>query len=181
MRVVAAMALLLLLALPTPPAAAPPAPLKTHLMVISGSLTPGVNQTWALAFDGEPLQKGWVFLLEARVSGSVTAVLALSGVPAKTWEVKGDGLRADPLTDGVRSLNFFRPSPIAVQGKATILAAAEPYPGQGFAAVARAGNSEVAIVGQSLWWSWITPDRSKGADNARLLQNLLTRPRKANG
>jgi hypothetical protein len=103
-----------------------------------------------------------------------------AGVPGKTWEVTGDGLRADALTDGVRSVSFFRPSPITAQGGATNLAAAEPYPGQGFAAVARAGKGDVAVVGQSLWWSWITAERSKGADNARLLQNLLTRPRTAN-
>ena len=87
MRVLATVALVLLLAFAPPRATAPPAPLTDHLSVLSGTLTPGVNQTWALEFEGGPLQKGWVFLLEARVSGSITAVLSLDGITAKTWSI----------------------------------------------------------------------------------------------
>jgi hypothetical protein len=81
----------------------------------------------------------------------------------------------DPLNDGVKTLHFFRPSPITVTDsqKGTILAHAADYPGQGFVAKARAGEGEVVALGQSLWWSWIAKDQAKGSDNAVLLANLL--------
>jgi hypothetical protein len=85
---------------------------------------------------------------------------------------------ADPLTQGVGPLRFFRPSPARVidAKKGKLLVAAPPYPGEGFAAVARVGEGEVVALGQSMWWHWISTDQSQGADNAKLLQQLLTRP-----
>jgi hypothetical protein len=81
----------------------------------------------------------------------------------------------DPLTDGVKTLHFFRPSPVAVTDshKGKILAHAAGDPGQGYVAVARASQGEVVALGQSLWWQWIAKDHAKGSDNAVLLANLL--------
>ena len=47
--------------------------------------------------------------------------------------------------------------------------------GDGYAAVARAGTGEVIALGVPLWWKWISPEDAATTDNARLLQNLLTR------
>jgi hypothetical protein len=81
----------------------------------------------------------------------------------------------DPLTQGVKTLYFHRPSPVAVTDshKGKILVAAPAYPGEGFVAVARAGEGEVVTVGESLWWSWLSQGKAKGSDNATLLRNLL--------
>ena len=53
---------------------------------------------------------------------------------------------------------------------------APAYPGEGFVAMARAGQGEVVALGESLWWSWVAQDRAKGSGNGMLLRNLLTRP-----
>jgi hypothetical protein len=97
-------------------------------------------------------------------------------------EVKPPQITADPLTKGVRSLKFLRPSPIfladkADRARARILVAKRSDPSQGYLAVAKAGKGEVIALGISLWWNWIASDTEHGADNALLLQNLLTKPR----
>jgi hypothetical protein len=86
----------------------------------------------------------------------------------------------DPLTQGVKSLYFHRPSPVAVTDsqKGKVLVAAPDYPGEGFVAVARAGQGEVVAVGESLWWSWIAMEKAKGSQNAVLLGNLLQKSSK---
>ncbi len=90
-------------------------------------------------------------------------------------------ISADPLTKGVRSLKFQRPSPVflaekADRAKARILVATKGDPSRGYLAVAKAGKGEVIALGISLWWNWIASDAERGADNALLLQNLLTKP-----
>jgi hypothetical protein len=97
-------------------------------------------------------------------------------------EIKPPQITADPLTKGVQSLRFLRPSPVfladkADRSRARILVAKESDPSQGYLAVAKAGKGEVIALGVSLWWNWIASDREGGADNALLLQNLLTKPR----
>ena len=96
------------------------------------------------------------------------------------FELKGAVISRDALTEGVKQVNVFRPSPTAVTDKAQgrILVAAPHYPGQGFVAVAKAGKGEVVAVGDSLWWYWIGGNGAAdgGSDNARLLQNLLSKP-----
>ncbi len=72
-------------------------------------------------------------------------------------------------------MHFFRPSPVAVADsrKARVLVAAPGYPGDGFVAVARAGQGEIVALGDSLWWNWIARDNAKASDNVVLLTNLL--------
>lgn len=93
-------------------------------------------------------------------------------------QVEANQITQHPLTKGVRTLRFFRPSPVAVlpKAKGALLVAAPPYPGRGFAAVTQAGKGEVVVLGESLWWDWIGGERTSGADNIRLLENLLTIP-----
>ena len=82
---------------------------------------------------------------------------------------------------GVKSLHFFRASPVVVTDRKTgrILVQAEGVgqPGDGFVAVGKAGHGEVIAIGESLWWWWISEKQAKGTDNAKLLRWLL-RPRR---
>jgi hypothetical protein len=96
------------------------------------------------------------------------------------FDLRAAEIANHPLTDGVKALYFHRPSPVAVtdSNKGTILVAAPTYPGEGFVAVARAGQGEVVALGESLWWSWVDSDRAKGSDNGALLANLMTGSRK---
>jgi hypothetical protein len=91
------------------------------------------------------------------------------------FDIGAAEVASDPLTRGVTSLYFFRPSPVAVtdSGKGKNLVPAPAYPGEGFVAVARAGRGEVVALGQSLWWHWLTQGRDKTAGNAVLMRNLL--------
>jgi hypothetical protein len=97
-------------------------------------------------------------------------------------DIKQSQITADRLTNGVRSLKFQRPSQIfladkADRARARILVATKSDPNRGYLAVAKAGKGEVIALGISLWWNWIASDTERGADNALLLQNLLTKPR----
>jgi hypothetical protein len=94
--------------------------------------------------------------------------------------LKGADIVADALTDGVKQVNLFRTSPTAVtdpdKGKVLVV---DPVVGEaGFLAVGRSRKGEVVALGVSLWWSWIGDERAGGSDNARLLQNLVTKPGK---
>jgi hypothetical protein len=97
-------------------------------------------------------------------------------------EIGPSGITDTSLTKDVRMLKFHRPSPVAVTDKVieTILVSAPPYPGEGFVAVADVGKGEIVAVGISMWWLWIASEQEKGADNAVLLKNLLTKLRKKN-
>jgi hypothetical protein len=97
-------------------------------------------------------------------------------------EIKPSQITADPLTKGVRSLKFLRPSPVfladkADRSRARILVSKKSDPSQGYLAVAKAGKGEVVVLGISLWWNWIASVTEHGADNSLLLQNVLTKPR----
>ena len=89
------------------------------------------------------------------------------------FDLGADAILAHPLTEGVRVLYFHRPSPTTVtdRSRGKLLVSAPPYPGDGFVAVARAGDGEVVALGESLWWNWVGK-----ADNALLLRNLLKKP-----
>lgn len=98
---------------------------------------------------------------------------------------KGVTLTRDDLAPklqavGVKSLEFFRASPIAVtnKDKARVLANAVGVgeKGDGFVVTAKVGKGEMIVIGQSLWWSWIHKERAKGSDNAKLLRWLLAPP-----
>jgi hypothetical protein len=91
-------------------------------------------------------------------------------------QIGPDAIAEHRLTNGVRTLKFFRPSPVAISSKVKgiLLVAAPPFPGKGIVALTHAGKGEVVVLGESLWWSWIGNDRTSGADNVRLLENLLS-------
>ncbi len=79
------------------------------------------------------------------------------------------------MTHGVKKLYFHRPSPVAVTdaAKGKILVATPGDTGEGFVAVARAGQGEVIALGESLWWDWVSKGKAKGSDNAAFMANLL--------
>jgi hypothetical protein len=95
---------------------------------------------------------------------------------SNVFEVEGEEILRHRLTAGVDILRFHRPSPVAVQDKkkGKILVAAPAYPDAGIVAVADAAKGQVVVLGISLWWNWIASKDEAGADNARLLRNLLT-------
>lgn len=83
----------------------------------------------------------------------------------------------DPLTAGVGTLEFWRPTCITVtdpsQGR--LLATTVDNPQCGFLAVSREkGRGEIVVLAQSLWSYWIRPDN--GPQQARVLQQLLLPP-----
>lgn len=91
--------------------------------------------------------------------------------------VTADRVAADPLTAGVSSLEFWRPTGITVtdprQGR--LLATTSDSPGHGFLAVSReAGRGDLVVLAQSLWSFWILP--ASGTNQAWVLQHLLTPP-----
>jgi RNA polymerase sigma factor (sigma-70 family) len=97
----------------------------------------------------------------------------------KNEAILGKKAFGSELTEaGIGSARFYRGSPVVVTDakRARVLVQAEGVggPGDGFVAAARAGKGEVLVLGQGLWWSWISADQAQGTDNARLLQLLLT-------
>jgi hypothetical protein len=84
---------------------------------------------------------------------------------------------------GVESARFFRASPVVVTdpkaGRVVVQAVGVGRPGDGFAAVAKAGKGEVVVLGESLWWNWLSKDRAQGTDNAKLFRWLLSPPKVA--
>jgi hypothetical protein len=93
-------------------------------------------------------------------------------------ELEESDIPRHKLTAGVGKLKFHRPSPVSVEDprKGTILVETPIDPQQGFVAVSRAGKGDVVVLGTSLWWNWIASAQESGADNARLLQNLISKP-----
>jgi hypothetical protein len=79
---------------------------------------------------------------------------------------------------GIGSARFHRASPAAVTDarRAHVLVRASGVggPEDGFVAAAQAGKGEVVVLGESLWWNWVSAGQAKGTDNARLLRLLLT-------
>jgi hypothetical protein len=115
------------------------------------------------------------------------AVLADYGIRMRDDEARGmgqnevtlgkDDLHSRLVKDKIESATFFRASPVAVTddklGRVLVKASGVGEAGDGFVALGTAGKGEVIAIGQSLWWNWITPERAKGADNAKLLRWLL--------
>ncbi|HEY8502949.1 MAG TPA: DUF4350 domain-containing protein [Gemmataceae bacterium] len=151
------------------------------------NLTPGdLKRVRAFAEEGGRV----VVAADAFMVGTVpeaNKVLAGYGLQMRDEEARGMGLNnvtvgkedLDPevVKAGVKSVHFFRASPVAVEpGKgARVLARAvgAGKPGDAFVAMAPAGKGEVIAIGQSLWWNWIGGERGARADNARLLRWLL--------
>lgn len=116
------------------------------------------------------------------------AVLAGYGLQMRDEEAGGAGQNDvtvrrgdfDPwlLKEGVRSLHFFRGSPIVrTDGTKTRLVVRAAGVGQsedGFVVKAQAGKGNVIAIGQSLWWRWISKEHAHGSDNAKLLRWLLS-------
>jgi hypothetical protein len=88
------------------------------------------------------------------------------------------GLGPEIIQAGIRSARFYRASPVVLTDarRARVLVKAERVggPEDGFVAAAKAGRGEVVVLGQALWWSWMSADQARGTDNARLLRLLLT-------
>ncbi len=91
-------------------------------------------------------------------------------------ELGDDDIKPHPLTQDVGRLRFRRASPIMAKDpmNGKILVAAPSYEGQGYVAFARAGKGEVVMLGQSLWWNWISKGQAADSQNRLLLRNLLT-------
>jgi hypothetical protein len=113
-------------------------------------------------------------------------VLADYGIEVQNTEAAGvgkdetigkDQLHPRLVKDGIESVTFYRASPIRVtdakRGRVLIPASGVGEPGDAFVASVAAGKGEVIAIGQSLWWNWISEQRAKGADNAKLLRWLL--------
>jgi hypothetical protein len=75
-----------------------------------------------------------------------------------------------PLTDGVKSLSFQRPSPATVidKDRTMVLVSSPTNADEPLVAIALAGKGQIVSLGVSLWWSWVGK-----ADNAILLENML--------
>jgi hypothetical protein len=115
------------------------------------------------------------------------AVLADFGIEMRDVEARGvgqnevsigkDDLHPRLVKDKIEMVTFFRASPVMVTddklGRIMVKASGVGEAGDGFVALGTAGKGEVIAIGQSLWWNWITPERSKGTDNAKLLRWLL--------
>ncbi|HLW68575.1 MAG TPA: hypothetical protein VKS79_24865 [Gemmataceae bacterium] len=86
----------------------------------------------------------------------------------------------DLVKAGVKSLHFFRASPIGItdaRGRVVVKAVEVGQKNDGFVAIGRAGEGSVAAIGESLWWSWISAKQAGDTDNAKLLRWLIV-PRK---
>lgn len=79
---------------------------------------------------------------------------------------------------GIGSVRFHRASPVSVTdaklARVLVKATGVGGPEDGFVAVANAGKGEVIVLGESLWWSWMSAEQARGTDNAKLLRLLLT-------
>ena len=85
-------------------------------------------------------------------------------------EVGPPQITSCPLTEGVKSLSFRRPSPAAVidKDRTLVLVSSPTNADEHFVAIALAGDGQIVSLGVSLWWSWVGE-----ADNATLLENML--------
>jgi hypothetical protein len=89
-------------------------------------------------------------------------------------------LRPEMVKAGIKSLHFFRASPIGTTdagGRVVVKAVGVGQESDGFVAIGRAGVGEVAAIGESLWWNWISAKNAGDTDNAKLLRWLIV-PRK---
>jgi hypothetical protein len=66
---------------------------------------------------------------------------------------------------GIETANFFRASPVSVtdptKGRILARALGVGKDVDGFIAIAKAGKGEVIVIGQSMWWHWISAERNK--------------------
>jgi hypothetical protein len=94
-------------------------------------------------------------------------------------EVLGkEAFAPEVIKAGIKSARFYRASPTVVEAgkpaRVLVKAAGAGGPKDGFVAAAKAGEGEVVVLGQSLWWSWMSADQARGTDNAQVLRLLLT-------
>ena len=99
------------------------------------------------------------------------------------WEstVSRKGLNELVVDAGVRSVRFFRPSPIGVNGsigaQVYVNAVGVGEEGDGFVVRTRARRGELIVIAQSLWWHWIWGEQTADADNGKLLSWFLMPPK----
>lgn len=84
---------------------------------------------------------------------------------------------ADLQQFGVKSLQFFRGSPITItdkeKGKVLVKTYGVGQPEDAFVAMTKVGKGRILALGTSLWYHWITRNEANGTDNAKLLEWLL--------
>jgi hypothetical protein len=99
----------------------------------------------------------------------------------KTIVITRENIDASVSPNAVSQLRFMRVTPIevlnTVDGKVLVKAVGIDEKNVGLVVRARYGKGEVIVTGQPLWWNWIGPQWSKGADNDKMLAWMLT-PRK---
>jgi len=95
-------------------------------------------------------------------------------------DIEAKYVTADPLTAGIKRLTVRRPSYLHLWDaeKARFLVSDSPSKTTGgLVAVGRtASGGEVVALPESLWWKWLD-DKKDNPDNARLMGNLLQRPK----
>ena len=95
-------------------------------------------------------------------------------------ECADDRLAEHPLLEGIGRVRLTRPSPLKVTDPhcATLLVKADlpDSPEVGWIAAARLGRGEVIVLTQSAWWNWLGDEEHRGADNSKLMRNLLMLP-----
>jgi hypothetical protein len=95
--------------------------------------------------------------------------------------VQKESLDIDLVRAGLDHVVHFRASPISIVDQKTarviVKAVGAGQKDDGFVAVSKAGRGDIAAIGQSLWWHWISDEQANGADNAKLLRWLITRPK----
>jgi hypothetical protein len=91
-----------------------------------------------------------------------------------------ENIAPELVQGGISNLRAYRASPLAVNdADAThvlVKAVGVGQPNDAFVAMADAGGGQVAAIGESLWWYWISEKRWKNTDNAALLRRLLAPP-----
>jgi hypothetical protein len=79
---------------------------------------------------------------------------------------------------GIERVTFFRASPATVSNpmlaKVLVKAAHVGQLEDGFVTTVNARNGKIIVIGQSLWWNWVSSGRDPSGGNAKLLQWIFT-------
>jgi len=92
--------------------------------------------------------------------------------------IEKDAIDSQLVKAGIERVTFFRASPSTVTNpmlaKVLVKAAHVGQSDDGFVATANAGNGKIIVIGQSLWWDWVSSHRDPHGSNAKLLRWVLT-------
>ncbi|HEY1601974.1 MAG TPA: hypothetical protein VGG64_20395 [Pirellulales bacterium] len=157
------------------------------VIFLSGGGIVGIHEEDYARLKDFIVQGGHVVIAASHfMGGSVpkaNRILAECGLQMRDSELqdevvigKAKDLPRSEFTEGVTSLRVHRLTPVKVEEGATATYLIKGAPdGEGFAALGRFGKGSVVALGVPLWWSWIAGERATNADNARFLQNVLSR------